>query len=152
MSTTLHQALDAGSFRPYSFQHHLMMYCQLRSADKLLFEGEATMVVAHSPSGEFAVMADHAPFLAELDAGPLRIKTNAKEHAFAVITGLLRVTEQGVTILAREAIPATEIDLAAVKKRREEVEVVLSSTPETESLRLELACLRAQERVGERLA
>lgn len=110
------------------------------------------MVVAHSPTGEFAIMADHAPFLAELDAGPLRIKTDAEEHTFAVLTGLLRVTEQGVAILAREAIPATEIDLPAVQKRREEVEAALPSNPEMELLRLELACLKAQERVGERLA
>jgi F-type H+-transporting ATPase subunit epsilon len=128
------------------------MYCQLRSAEKLLFEGEATMVVAHSPTGEFAVMADHAPFLAELDAGSLRIKTDAEEHTFAVLTGLLRVTEQGVSILAREAIPAAAIDLPAVQKRREEVEEALSSNPQMESLRLELACLLAQERLGEKLA
>ena len=152
MCVTSHWALDVHSVRPYSFQHHLTMYCQLRSAEKLLFEGDATMVVAHSPSGEFAIMADHAPFLAELDAGPLRIKTDAEEHTFAVLTGLLRVTEQGVAILAREAIPATEIDLPAVQKRREEVEEALSSNPEMEPLRLELACLLAQERVGERLA
>jgi len=128
------------------------MHCQLRSAERLLFEGEVTMVVAHSPTGEFAVMADHAPFLAELDAGPLRIKTEEREFAFALLTGLLRVTEQGVTILAREAIPAKEIDLSAVRKRREEIEKALATNSKTEALRLQLACLKAQERVGERHA
>ena len=128
------------------------MLCQLRSAEKVLFDGEATMVVAHSPAGEFAVMADHAPFLAELDAGPLRIKADGEERAFALLTGVLRVTEQGVTILAREAIPAEEIDLPAVRKRREEIEEALATGPEMASLRLELACLRAQERVGARRA
>jgi len=110
------------------------------------------MVVAHSPTGEFAVMANHAPFLAELDAGPLRIKTDTEVHSFAVLTGLLRVTEQGVEILAREAIPAAQIDLPAVQKQRQEIEEALLSNPEMESLRRELACLQAQERVGERLA
>lgn len=128
------------------------MYCVLRSPTRLLFEGEATMVVAHSPTGEFAVMADHAPLLAVLDAAPLRIKTAEGEYAFALLAGVLRVSEKGVTILAREAIPATEIDLAAVEKRRAEIEETLATSPDVESLRFELACLRAQERVGERHA
>ena len=90
--------------------------------------------------------------LAELDAGPLRIKTETEELAFALLTGILRVTEQGVTILARQAFPAEEIDLPAVRKQREEIEGTLATSPDTESLRLELACLQVQERVGERHA
>lgn len=31
------------------------MHCQLRSAERALFDGEATMVVAHSPKEVFAV-------------------------------------------------------------------------------------------------
>jgi len=68
------------------------MHCQLQSPERMLFDGEAKIVVAHSPEGEFAVMNGHAPLLAD-----------------------------GVTILAHEAIPSGEIDLAAVSARREEL-------------------------------
>jgi len=82
------------------------MHCQLQSPERMLFDGEAKIVVAHSPEGEFAVMNGHAPLLA---------------HVFALSGGVLQVTKDGVTILAHEAIPSGEIDLAAVSARREEL-------------------------------
>jgi len=108
------------------------MHCQLQSPERMLFDGEAKIVVAHSPEGEFAVMNGHAPLLAALGPSPLRIKTEDEEHVFALSGGVLQVTKDGVTILAHEAmdgvtilaheaIPSGEIDLAAVSARREEL-------------------------------
>lgn len=126
------------------------MHCQLRSAERALFDGEATMVVAHSPKGEFAVMEGHAPLLAILANAPLRIKTEKGEHAFALLTGLLRVSKEGVMILAQEAIPSEEIDLFAVRQRLTKIEQELPITQEKDELLRELAALRIQERVKER--
>ncbi len=126
------------------------MHCQLRSAERALFDGEATMVVAHSPKGEFAVMEGHAPLLAILDNAPLRIKTEKGEHAFALLTGLLRVSKEGVMILAQEATPSEEIDLFAVRQRLTKIEQELPITQEKDELLRELAALRTQERVKER--
>jgi len=126
------------------------MHCQLRSAERALFDGEATMVVAHSPKGEFAVMEGHAPLLSILDNAPLRIKTEKGEHAFALLTGLLRVSKEGVMILAQEAIPSEEIDLFAVRQRLTKVKQELLITQEKDELLRELATLRTQERVKER--
>lgn len=97
------------------------MHCQLQSPERMLFDGEAKIVVAHSPEGEFAVMNGHAPLLAALGPSPLRIKTEDEEHVFALSGGVLQVTTDGVTILAHEAIPVGEIDFAAVSARREEL-------------------------------
>jgi len=126
------------------------MHCQLRSAERALFDGEATMVVAHSPKGEFAVMEGHAPLLATLDNASLRIKTEKGEHAFALLTGLLRVSKEGVMILAQEATPSEEIDLFAVRQRLTKIEQELPITQEKDELLRELAALRTQERVKER--
>ena len=126
------------------------MHCQLRSAERALFDGEATMVVAHSPKGEFAVMEGHAPLLAILDNAPLRIKTEKGEHAFALLTGLLRVSKEGVMILAQEATPSEEIDLFAVRQRLTKIEQELPITQEKDELLRKLAALRTQERVKER--
>ena len=51
------------------------MHCQLQSPEQMLFDGEAKIIVARSPDGEFAVMDRHAPLLAALGPSPLRIKT-----------------------------------------------------------------------------
>jgi len=89
------------------------MQCQVRSPDRTLFDGEATMVVARSSTGEFAVMDDHAPLLATLRSGPLRIKTPETERVFACFGGSLRVSDAAeVTVLVEEAIPVEEIALS----------------------------------------
>jgi F-type H+-transporting ATPase subunit epsilon len=126
------------------------MHCQLRSSERTLFNGEATLVVAHSPEGEFAVMSGHAPLLAALDTAPLRIKTSDGEHVFAILSGALRVSADGVTILAQEAIPREEIDLATVKDRRSKIEQELAEAKEKGLLQRELALLAVEERVVER--
>lgn len=123
------------------------MHCELRSPERTLYTGEATLVVAHSPEGEFAVMDRHAPLLAAIAASPLRIKDEEKEHVFAVSGGVLRVTDAGVTILAHEAISADAIDPAMIRTRREKVESAIASADEKAMLQLELDYLDVQERL-----
>ena len=123
------------------------MHCQLRSPERTLFDGEATLVAAHSVEGEFAVMTGHAPFLAALDTAPLRIKTDDGESVFAVSSGVLRVNADGVMILVQEAIAVEEIDLSSVKARRVEVEQELAEAEEKGLLQRELALLQIEERV-----
>jgi len=122
------------------------MRCRLLSARRTLFDGESEVVVAHSPQGEFAIMPNHAPFQATLDSAPLRIKTHEGVHTFAILTGVLRVSREGVTIVSPQVICAQEIDLAAVKARKETVEKKLAEAQDKTALLHELAALQAQER------
>jgi F0F1-type ATP synthase epsilon subunit len=55
-----------------------------------------------------------------------------------------------VTILAQEAIPREEIDLATVKDRRSKIEQELAEAKEKGLLQRELALLAVEERVVER--
>lgn len=90
------------------------MQCRVQSADRTFFDGEATMVVARSNRGEFAVMADHAPLLSTLRSGPLRIQTSEGERVFACFGGTLRVSaEASVSVLVEDAVPLGEINLEA---------------------------------------
>ena len=92
------------------------MHCEIRSPERTLFEGDAKMVVAASPRGEFAIMADHAPLLATLANGAIRVQTEAEERTFACIGGTLRVADGRVTVLVESATPVEEIDLESVRK------------------------------------
>ncbi len=88
------------------------MQCQVRSPDRTFYEGAATMVVARSSRGEFAVMDDHAPLLAAIQPGPLRVKTSEGERVFACFGGSLRVSGGAiVTVLVEDAVALEEIDL-----------------------------------------
>jgi len=87
------------------------MHCQLRSADRILFDGSASIVVARSPRGEFAVMDGHAPLLAVLEAGPIRIEAEDGQRVFAARHGTLRTTGDRVSVLVDFGVPLEEIDL-----------------------------------------
>ncbi len=131
------------------------MHCQLQSPERILFDGEAKIVVAHSPEGEFAVMDKHAPLLAALGPSPLRIKTQNEEHIFALRGGVLQVTKDGVMVLAHEAIPVSEIDIASVNARREELtsnvaESGDSSQADASGREQEIIFLDVQKKLGER--
>jgi len=93
-----------------------MLHCQLRSPDRTFYEGEATSVTARSPSGEFAVLPHHAPLLAELAAGPIRIQTASGERHFACFGGTLAVEGDRMVILGSEIVPREEIDLETARR------------------------------------
>ncbi|MGB2982667.1 MAG: hypothetical protein WBC63_02265 [Candidatus Bipolaricaulia bacterium] len=116
------------------------MECQVRSADRTFFEGDATMVVARSARGEFAVLDGHAPLLATLRSGPLRIQTAEGERVFAGFGGTLHVSEDAaVTVLLEDAVALEEIDLTTPDASTSD----LGESAELEETRERLAVLRA---------
>jgi F0F1-type ATP synthase epsilon subunit len=92
------------------------MRCELRSPTRTHFAGDASMVVARSHRGEFAVMQHHAPLLAELRPGAVRIQSPSGEKVFACFGGTLDVKDDVVSISVSIAIPIEEIDLDAARR------------------------------------
>lgn len=74
------------------------------SPEQTLFEGDADMVVAPAWDGELGILRGHAPMLALLGEGSLRI-TGAGEpdRRFRVRGGFLQVADDIVTVLSEEA-------------------------------------------------
>nr|MBN1858378.1 F0F1 ATP synthase subunit epsilon [Candidatus Bipolaricaulota bacterium] len=74
-------------------------------------------------AGEFAVMEGHAPLLAALDRGMLRIKTETHEESFAIRSGAMNVDDQGnVVLLVSEAHRPEEIDAEWIDQRTRRAE------------------------------
>lgn len=65
--------------------------------DREVWSGEATMVVARGTDGEVGVLAGHAPLLARLAVGPLRIERAGSWTTVQVEGGFLHVTSEGGT-------------------------------------------------------
>ena len=98
------------------------------SAEKQLFSGESTMVVAPGVEGEIGVMPGHAPLLTGLRPGVLKlVRDNDEEDLFYVAGGLLEVQPDKVTVLADVAERSAEIDEERATKAREEAESLLQS-------------------------
>ncbi len=111
--------LERPSARTYSYETWGdTMHCALRTADRTYFDGDASMVLAQSPRGEFAIMEGHAPLLAVLDSGPVRVHTVDGTKVFACRRGTLRTTGNRTTLLVESAVPVEEIDLSEVEARQ----------------------------------
>lgn len=76
------------------------------SPERTVFEGPADMVVAPAWDGERGVLRGHAPLLALLGEGILRVTEAGKETRLHVRGGFLQVADDVVTVLSEEASPA----------------------------------------------
>jgi F-type H+-transporting ATPase subunit epsilon len=97
------------------------VHVELVSVERLLWSGDASMVVARTTEGELGVLPGHAPLLGELaPGGVVRIQQEGGEElSFAVHGGFLSVTEDGVSILAEIAERSDEIDVARAQQALE---------------------------------
>src|SRR5207247_4988073 len=85
--------------------------------EREVWTGEADMVVARAADGEVGILPGHAPYLALLAPGPLRIKAGGNEERAAVDGGFLHVNADQVHVLAEHAQLASEIDVARERAR-----------------------------------
>ncbi len=102
--------------------------CDIVSAEKEIFHGEATLVVATGEQGELGIAPRHAPLITRLKAGKVVVTLPSGEQLdFAIGGGILEVQPQVVTVLADTAIRATDIDEAAVREAMEEAQRLLAN-------------------------
>ena len=84
---------------------------ELVSPERLLISAEVAEVIVPGSEGEFTVMARHAPFVATLQLGILRVP--GAEDGFSEIyvrNGIADVSPTGaLTILAEKAVPLKEV-------------------------------------------
>ncbi len=73
------------------------------SPERKLFEGEAKFVVVPAFDGELGILYSHAPLMALLGKGPLRIETTAGTRRFQVSGGFVQVLENEVSIASEQA-------------------------------------------------
>lgn len=89
---------------------------ELVSPERLLFAGEVEAVVVPGAEGQFTVMRDHAPFMATMKPGVVEVVESAsKKHRLFVRGGFADVSPAGLTILAEQAIPVEDINLAHIE-------------------------------------
>jgi F-type H+-transporting ATPase subunit epsilon len=125
--------------------------CEIATQDKLLFEGPADEVVAPGSQGEMGILPHHAPLLATLDFGILRVRYQGKEEAFAIGGGVIEVLPDRVTVLADVGENVAEIDLARAEQARERAEQLLkdrTALGDDEYRAIEAALRRSNLRLG----
>jgi F-type H+-transporting ATPase subunit epsilon len=122
------------------------LHVELVQADRLVWSGRATMVVARSVTGDLGVLPGHAPLLTLLLDGVVTIHP-VEGHTVrsAVLGGFLSVHDNRVSILAEDARLSDEIDLADAHRRLEELRSRADVEEAQDDLRRAEAIVRAAE-------
>src|SRR5712692_10501234 len=94
---------------------------ELASPERLVFSGEVEHVVVPGAEGEFGVLAQHAPVVAMLRPGILKI-LGANEQNFVVRGGFAEVNPEGLTVLADFAMPLDQVDHAMLESQIKDLE------------------------------
>ena len=77
---------------------------ELVSADRKVWSGEASLVVARTVEGDIGVLTGHAPLLAVLAGGEIRITPTSGEQVVATAEGgFLSVEHDRVTVVSDRA-------------------------------------------------
>jgi F-type H+-transporting ATPase subunit epsilon len=97
---------------------------QILSPEKVIYKGNIVSLVVPGQEGYLGVMARHAPMIAALAAGEVKIsEANGAINYYAVSGGILEVGDDEVVLLADSAEKADEINTdraEAARKRAEE--------------------------------
>ena len=131
------------------------LHVDIVSAEGEIYSGPAKMVYLPAAEGEIGVAPRHAPLLALLKAGEVRVQPpEGAEQSFYVGGGALEVQPTKVTVLADTAARAADLDEAAAIAARQRAEEALAGKidriEQAEAL-AELARAVAQLRLIERL-
>jgi F-type H+-transporting ATPase subunit epsilon len=88
------------------------MRVELVAADRLVWSGEATQVIARTTEGDVGVLPNHAPMLSLMVDGVVDVTTDDGETWIAAVdAGFLSVAGNRISILAEHAEMAHDIDL-----------------------------------------
>ena len=80
-----------------------MLTVSVSSPERLLFEGEATQVVAPAFDGFVGILDGHAPMMTLLGRGELRLEGAGAQRRFLVNGGFLQVVDNHVRVVTEAA-------------------------------------------------
>lgn len=83
-----------------------MLKVSVISPESVLFEGEASSVVAPAFDGEVGILENHAPMMTLLGSGSLRLGGAGADKQFNIEGGFLQVVQNNVRIVTEKATRA----------------------------------------------
>ncbi|MER7707552.1 F0F1 ATP synthase subunit epsilon [Kitasatospora sp. NPDC097605] len=96
------------------------LHVELVAADRKVWSGAATIVVARTASGDTGIMPGHTPVLSVLETGPVTIRTTDGGTVIAAVHGgFISFADNKLSLLAEIAELADEIDVARAERALE---------------------------------
>ena len=103
----------------------MTMHVDIVSAEEEIYSGTADMVFAPLVTGEVGILPRHAPLLARMSPGEVRVRLAGEEQYFYVSGGVLEVQPHVVTVLSDTALRAKDLDEAAALEAQRRAEEAL---------------------------
>jgi len=122
---------------------------ELVAADRTVWSGQASMVVAKTAAGDIGILRNHMPVLSLLVEGVVEITPVDGDKVFgAVDGGFLSVANNRVSILSQFAQLSDEIDVDAARAELESAQSDSDSDEAAQRVRRAEARIRAFERAS----
>lgn len=102
--------------------------------ERLIMQTHADAVIVPAVDGELGIWPAHAPLLAQLRPGQIRLQRDKATELFAVSGGFVEVINNRVTVLAETAELAHEIDAERARHAAEQARVILRSPRSSQEL------------------
>lgn len=115
----------------------------------VVYRGEADGVVAPGVEGYFGVLPRHAPTIAELGVGEVRVRHDRNWERYAISSGVMHIRDRTAVIMAEAIEPAESIDVErarrAAERARERLRLRLGADVDVQ--RAQFALARALNRL-----
>jgi F-type H+-transporting ATPase subunit epsilon len=121
---------------------------EMVAADRVVWSGEASMVIARTTEGDLGVLRGHAPMLSLLVDAAVEITTPEGVVHAAVDGGFISVAGDRVSILSERAVLAEEIAIDEVRAEIDAAEGMPTGDEREVRLRRATARLRAVEKAS----
>jgi F-type H+-transporting ATPase subunit epsilon len=124
--------------------------CEIVSQDKLVYQGDADIVVLPGADGEMGILPHHAPLLTTLKFGVITVRAQEQETYFTVAGGVAEIQPEIITVLADAAENVAEIDVERAETARKRAEEALAKGVPVDSdsyLKMEAALRRSNLRL-----
>lgn len=124
-------------------------HLEIRTPEKMIFDGDVTSITAPGVEGNFQILAGHIPFLTALDVGEIRVNESADAaRHLATSGGVFEVLRTGVTVLVETAEWASDIDVSRAESALTRAQEQLAAdAPDLNRPQVEAALARAHNRI-----
>lgn len=107
--------------------------CEIVSQDRMVYEGDADIVIVPGVQGEMGILPHHAPLLSTMNFGILKVRYQGQEELFTVAGGVIEVQPDLITVLADVAENVREIDVSRAEMAKQRAEQMLREGPPRDS-------------------
>jgi len=129
--------------------------CSILTPDRYLFEGEVAFAVVQVYNGEMGFLVDHAPLIAELGLGEIRLQDGKTTEYFIIEGGVVEIRNNKLIILTELANKKEELNKNELEEKLKELRVqkeqeIKSFSPEWVRFQIEEKRIKARLKVANR--